>query len=59
MISMSTGSRVVPGISLTIARSSPTSALSRLLLPTFGRPTMAMPIDVFFLVVDGVRRAAS
>ena len=35
-------SRVVPGMSLTIARSSPRSELSRLDLPTFGRPTKAM-----------------
>ena len=35
-------SRVVPGISETIARSSPSSALSRLDLPTFGRPTKAI-----------------
>ena len=35
-------SRVVPGISETIARSSPRSALSRLDLPTFGRPTNAI-----------------
>ena len=31
-------SRVVPGISVTIARSPPSSALSRLLLPAFGLP---------------------
>ena len=35
-------SRVVPGTSDTIARSSPRSALSRLDLPTFGRPTNAI-----------------
>ena len=35
-------SRVVPGISETIARSSPSSALSRLDLPTFGRPMKAI-----------------
>ena len=34
-------SRVVPGMSLTMARSSPSSALSSEVLPTFGRPTMA------------------
>ena len=35
-------SRVVPGISETIERSSPSSALSRLDLPTFGRPMNAI-----------------
>ena len=35
-------SRVVPGISETIARSCPSSALTRLDLPTFGRPTNAI-----------------
>ena len=36
-----TTSRVVPAIGVTIARSDRSSALSRLLLPTFGRPTSA------------------
>ena len=36
-----TVSRVVPGISVTIARSCSSRRLKRLLLPTFGRPTMA------------------
>ena len=35
-------SRVVPGMSLTMARSWPSSALSSELLPTLGRPMMAM-----------------
>mmetsp|Transcript_8771 Transcript_8771/g.26590 ORF Transcript_8771/g.26590 Transcript_8771/m.26590 type:complete len:275 (-) Transcript_8771:644-1468(-) len=39
--SVSTASRVVPLMSHTMERSSPTIALSRLLLPTLGRPTMA------------------
>ena len=39
---VSIASRVVPGTSETIARSSPSSALSRLDLPTFGRPTKAI-----------------
>ncbi len=39
---VSIASRVVPGMSDTIARSSPSSALSRLDLPTFGRPTIAI-----------------
>ena len=34
-------SRVVPGMSVTIARSCSNSALNRLLFPTLGRPTMA------------------
>ncbi len=38
-ITRSTGSRVVPGIGVTIAASSRASALSRLDLPTFGSPT--------------------
>ena len=37
-------SRVVPGCSETITRSSPSSALSRLDLPTFGRPRIATRI---------------
>ena len=37
-ITRSTGSRVVPGIGVTIAASSRASALSRLDLPTFGSP---------------------
>ena len=41
-ISSSTVSRVVPGISETIALSRIRSALSRELLPTFGFPTMAV-----------------
>ena len=36
-----TRSRVVPGISVTMARSCSRSRLNRLLLPTLGRPTMA------------------
>ena len=35
------GSRVVPGISVTIARSCSSRRLNKLLLPTFGRPTIA------------------
>ncbi len=38
---VSTASRVVPGISLTSTRSRPRSALTRLDLPTFGRPRIA------------------
>ena len=38
---VSIASRVVPGTSETIARSSPSSALSSELLPTFGRPMIA------------------
>ncbi len=34
-------SRVVPGTSLTIARSSCSSAFSKVLLPLFGAPMMA------------------
>ena len=41
IISPVTVSRVVPGISVTIARSSPRRALRRLLFPTFGLPTNA------------------
>ena len=41
MTDSSTVSRVVPGMSVTMARSKPASALSRLDFPTFGRPTMA------------------
>ena len=37
-------SRVVPGMSETITRSSPSSAFSRLDLPTFGRPRIATRI---------------
>ena len=36
-----TRSRVVPGMSVTMARSCSSSRLNRLLLPTLGRPTMA------------------
>ena len=36
-----TRSRVVPGMSVTMARSCSSSRLKRLLLPTLGRPTMA------------------
>ncbi len=39
---VSMASRVVPGISLTMARSSPSSWFSSDDLPTLGRPTMAM-----------------
>mmetsp|Transcript_27572 Transcript_27572/g.70244 ORF Transcript_27572/g.70244 Transcript_27572/m.70244 type:complete len:340 (+) Transcript_27572:685-1704(+) len=39
--SVSTASRVVPLMSHTMTRSSPQMALSRLLLPTFGLPTIA------------------
>jgi len=39
--SVSTASRVVPATGDTIDRSAPASALSRLLLPTLGRPMMA------------------
>ena len=41
---VSTASRVVPGISLTIRRSRPSSALTRLDFPTFGRPRIATRI---------------
>ena len=41
-ISSSTGSRVVPATESTIARLSPASALSKLDLPTLGRPINAM-----------------
>lgn len=40
--SVSIASRVVPLIGLTIVLSSPTNAFRMLLLPTFGRPTMAI-----------------
>mmetsp|Transcript_5813 Transcript_5813/g.12841 ORF Transcript_5813/g.12841 Transcript_5813/m.12841 type:complete len:296 (-) Transcript_5813:708-1595(-) len=40
--SVSTASRVVPLMSHTMERSSPQMAFNRLLLPTLGRPTMAM-----------------
>jgi len=36
-----TTSRVVPGISVTIARSCSSNRLNKLLFPTFGRPTIA------------------
>ena len=42
---MSMESRVVPGTSETITRGAPTSALTRLDLPTFGRPRMATRIS--------------
>ena len=42
---VSTASRVVPGIGLTIARSFPRILFSRLDLPTFGFPTMAILIE--------------
>ena len=42
VIRVSIASRVVPGVALTIVRSSPRSALRRLDLPTLGRPTSAM-----------------
>src|SRR5213078_4488570 len=41
---VSIASRVVPGWSETITRSSPSSAFSRLDLPTFGRPRIATRI---------------
>ena len=41
VIASSTVSRVVPGISLTIARSSWSRAFSKVLLPLLGAPTMA------------------
>lgn len=40
--SVSIASRVVPLIGLTIVLSSPTKAFKMLLLPTFGRPTIAI-----------------
>ena len=43
--STSTVSRVVPGSSLTITRSSRTSRLTSDDLPTFGRPTMAIAVS--------------
>jgi hypothetical protein len=42
---VSMASRVVPGMALTMARSSPRRAFSRLDLPTFGRPTRAIETD--------------
>ena len=39
---VSTASRVVPGIGLTMARSLPTSLFNRLDLPAFGLPTIAI-----------------
>mmetsp|Transcript_17138 Transcript_17138/g.47522 ORF Transcript_17138/g.47522 Transcript_17138/m.47522 type:complete len:275 (-) Transcript_17138:585-1409(-) len=56
----STTSRVVPAISVTIARSLELHALSRLDFPTFGRPTMAtvMP-ERSNVPVRAVRKAAS
>ena len=39
---VSTASRVVPGMSCTIERSSPTRRLNSVDLPTFGRPTIAI-----------------
>ncbi len=39
---VSTASRVVPGMSCTTERSSPTRRLKRVDFPTFGRPTMAI-----------------
>ncbi len=42
---VSTASRVVPGTGLTMARSWPSRRFSNELLPTLGRPTMAMRID--------------
>ncbi len=41
-IFVSVASRVVPGIGLTMARSSPTSLFNRLDLPAFGLPTSAI-----------------
>src|SRR4051794_38856482 len=41
-----TRSRVTPGMSCTMLMRRPAKALSRLLLPTLGRPTMAM-VGVF------------
>ena len=41
-IRVSTASRVVPGMGLTMARSSPTSLLSKEDFPAFGLPTMAI-----------------
>ena len=46
---VSMASRVVPGIGLTMARSSPSSRLSRLDLPTFGLPTMAILTESLLL----------
>ena len=40
--SVSMASRVVPLTGLTIVLSSPTNAFKMLLLPTFGRPTIAI-----------------
>ena len=37
-----TRSRVVPGMSVTMARDAPASALNKLDFPTFGRPTIAI-----------------
>ena len=41
-ITVSIASRVVPGMSCTIARSAPTIRLNRVDLPTLGRPTIAI-----------------
>jgi hypothetical protein len=47
MSNVSTLSRVVPGISLTIIRSSRSKRLTSDDLPAFGRPTIAMPTSAF------------
>ena len=51
-------SRVVPGISVTIARAVPTSALSKLDFPTFGLPNMATltPSEISLPSVGGLKQ---
>ncbi len=54
-----TRSRVVPGMSVTMARSCSNRRLKRLLLPTLGRPTMASvnPERTRLPIGEAVRRA--
>ena len=57
--SISIASRVVPGISKAITRSSPSSVLIRVDLPTLGRPTMANDAvvdDILLELFAGVDR---
>ena len=59
---VSMASRVVPGVSETIARSSPSRALSRLDLPTFGRPTNAIeagPVSASAAIAASQRAASA
>ena len=50
LIEASTTSLVVPGISVTMARSVPEHALSRLDFPTFGLPTIATCSDELMML---------